>query len=66
MSTGAKPKAMPWRAATKPAAQHKDAPVPQRMPATGVSGPGAVELDVKPRPAFQLFARAGRPRKERN
>jgi hypothetical protein len=41
MSTGAKPKEMPWRAATKPAAQHKDAPVPQRMPV--ISGDASAE-----------------------
>src|SRR2546423_9277556 len=32
MSAGEKPTAMPWRAATKPAAQNKAAPAPQATP----------------------------------
>ena len=32
MSAGENPTAMPWRAATKPAAQNSAAPAPQSMP----------------------------------
>ena len=34
MSAGENPTAMPWRAATKPAAQNKAAPAPQATPKT--------------------------------
>jgi hypothetical protein len=50
MSAGEKPSAMPCRAATKPAAQNRAAPVPQAMPtavADESGGPG-VGLDLKP------------------
>jgi len=52
MSAGRKPMAMPWRAATKPAAQNTAAPIPQATPAAVAErrGEGAAELDRKAKP----------------
>src|SRR5262245_20291787 len=49
MSAGENRTAMPWRAATNPAAQNRAAPAPQAMPAAaaGTSDRGAAGLDVK-------------------
>src|SRR6516225_6330557 len=49
MSAGENPAAMPWRAATNPAAQNSAAPAPQAMPAAvaGTSDRGAAGLDCK-------------------
>jgi hypothetical protein len=43
MSVGENPAAMPWRAATNPAAQNSAAPAPQAMPKTSDAAVADVE-----------------------
>ena len=40
MTSGDRPTSMPWRAATKPSAQHKAAPVPHNRPSAAERGEG--------------------------
>jgi len=55
ISAGENPTAMPWRAATNPAAQNGAAPAPQAMPAAVAGMAGGERPDVK------TFLNEGKP-----